>query len=94
MFSYILKSNGEEVKGAKLGALVYPSQEDKEYKCWKLNGYGGIYAKMPINIPQPKDMQQNDNDTTKYTRFCKEMKAKEDSIERMISDILNINSKA
>lgn len=64
-------SKGKDVRGAKFGALVYPSEKDN-YREYQLNGCGGTYAIVSIKIP--KGIEES------YTMFCKEMKNSEEAI--------------
>lgn len=58
-------SKGNDVKGAELGALVYPSQkQEMNSRHYTLQGMGGKYAIIPIHIP---------TDKSDYSNFCKEM---------------------
>lgn len=43
------RDNG--IKGAKLGALIYPSAIKEMGNSWRLNGCGGTYAVIPVHIP-------------------------------------------
>lgn len=43
------RDNG--IKGAKLGALIYPSAIKEVGNSWRLNGCGGTYAVIPVHIP-------------------------------------------
>ena len=58
-------SQGKDVKGAKFGALVYPSEKDN-YREYQLKGCGGIYAIVPLQIPN--DIENG------YMNFCEKMK--------------------
>ena len=72
-------TKSEAEPGAKLGALVYPTDKDKESvksKIKSLYGMGGMYGTIPIHIPS------NAND---WTEFCSAM----EGVTAEVRDILN-----
>lgn len=55
LIAYMHTLDGEKVKGASLGALVYPSENERVGNRWELKGCGGTYAVIPIVIPNSCD---------------------------------------
>ena len=51
LIAYMHTLDGGKVKGASLGALVYPSENERVGNRWELKGCGGTYAVIPIVIP-------------------------------------------
>lgn len=51
LIAYMHTLDGGKVKGASLGALVYPSENERVGNRWELNGCGGIYAVISFQIP-------------------------------------------
>ena len=52
LIAYMHTLDDGNVKGASLGALVYPSEKERiDNRWWGLKGCGGTYAVIPIVIP-------------------------------------------
>lgn len=72
-----------DIKGAKLGSLIYPTSKNAKCKHKPLYGWGGTYGTFPVHIP-PIENGEN------YQDFCRKMEA---NAEKFIEDLLEVRGK-
>ena len=70
-----------DIKGAKLGSLIYPTSNAKAtYKHKQLYGWGGRYGTFPVHIP-PIENGEN------YQDFCRKMEANAASFIKELDEV-------